>query len=302
VKTEKIKRAKRDVPKVEYPACIGSFFLDSGAFSLYTKLVLKRDPKDTGPSGYDSPEFWEYVDRYAAFIKAHERSVDYYANIDAIGDAETTWKVHKYLEKKHGLRPIPVIHFGEPHKWIQFYIDKGYDLIAFGGLARRHLVGKEVYHAWLDKAFESICPVSNDRKPIVRVHGFAVTNYNLLIRYPWWSVDSASWVKAGGFGTIYVPRRKNGKFTFSYLDGGGIRQPVFPYSISASTDSPSMKKRGGLHPFDFGRGKAVCPQVAGDYGHPLGECGREGGTEGVGGCQPSRRPKDCQPQVLPSHG
>lgn len=68
----------------------------------------------------------------------------------------------------------------------------------------------------------------------MKTHGFAMTTYDLLIKFPWWSVDSASWVKAGGFGIIYVPHKRNGKFTFDEE----------PYSICVSAESPAVKIKG----------------------------------------------------------
>lgn len=225
------------------PERIGLFYLDSGAFSLHTKLKKEHKSGNKNFSPCDSPEFWEYADRYAAFIKKYPHAIDFYANIDIISNPKQTWKVQRYLEKKHGLRPVPVVHYGESLDWLQRYMDNGYDLIGIGGLAGRHLVSRKDTLAWLDNLFHKVCPKSNGRNPIVRLHGFAVTAYDLLIRYPWWSVDSASWTKAGGFGSLYVPRVKRGVFTFYYVDKEGMRQPIFPYNISASAKSPARKEK-----------------------------------------------------------
>ncbi len=51
--------------------------------------------------------------------------------------------------------------------------------------------------------------------PRVRTHGFAMTSLLLITRYPWWSVDSSSWVKLGAYGFVYIPRMKGGKFDFT---------------------------------------------------------------------------------------
>jgi hypothetical protein len=36
-----------------------------------------------------------------------------------------------------------------------------------------------------------------DGTPKVKVHGFGLTNIQLLFRYPWYSVDSTSWLQNG---------------------------------------------------------------------------------------------------------
>jgi len=193
-------------------------------------------------SAYDTPEFWDYVERYAAFVKEHKKAIDVYVTIDVIFNPEMTWKVQKYLEEEHKLKPLPVIHWGTSLEWVKRYVKAGYEMIGLGGLGQE--ATKDLYYDWADRVYDYLCPAKSNRKPIVKTHGFAMTAYDLLIRYPWWSVDSASWCKAGGYGMIYVPRVRDGKFAFHYLDCNGTRQPVRPYNISVSSDSPQRKVAG----------------------------------------------------------
>ena len=220
---------------------IGCLFMDSGGHSLYTKFVMskfesskrsernKRTVRDY--SQYETDEFWAYVDSYANWVKENIEFIEYYVNIDAIFNPVLTWKIQKYLEDAHGLEPVPVIHSGTPLKWVRRYMNAGYDFIGLGGLGQD--VHKDAYYAWADSVFGLICD-NPKRLPVVRTHGFAMTSWSLLSRYPWWSVDSASWVKAAGFGHIYVPRKKKGKFDFT----------VPPFAIAVSKDSAKLKKKG----------------------------------------------------------
>jgi hypothetical protein len=203
------------VNKTDAGTGIRRLFLDSGAFSLFGEHVAKKPPA-ARYEFYDSKQFRQYVNRYARFVKRHEGLFTHYANVDVIGDPERSYQVQKRLEKK-GLKPIPAVHFGSSSKWLRRYIDEGYDYIAFGGLAfRRHNGTTRAAEKWLDRMWSIVCPASNDYRPIVRIHGFGVTSFAFMLRYPWYSVDSTSYNKAAGFGGIYVPyRRRDGTYDYN---------------------------------------------------------------------------------------
>ena len=109
-------------------------FLDSGAHSLYTKEVMKKEHVE-GYSFYESKEFWDYVDNYAQFVRENKSFLSVYVNVDVIFNPELTWKVQKYLETNHELSPLPVIHYGADLKWVKRYMDD-YEYIRFGGLGQ----------------------------------------------------------------------------------------------------------------------------------------------------------------------
>lgn len=204
---------------------VGTFFLDSGAHSLYTKKAMRVDTEKDAEEFYNSREFWAYLDDYAEFIKQHKHAIDYYANVDIIFSPKHSWEAQQYLVEQHGLWPVPVVHHGAELIWIKKYLNAGHDLIGLGGLGQE--AKKIQYFEWADRVYSFLCP-GPKRLPIVRTHGFAMTSWELLTRYPWWSVDSASWVKAGGFGKIFVPHRRKGKADFS----------LRPYGINAGVLSP----------------------------------------------------------------
>ena len=163
-------------------------FLDSGAFSAWSQGV-DIDIQD-----------------YIAFIKQHEKLLSVYAVLDVIGDAEGTLRNQRIMEDA-GLAPLPCFHFGEPCKYLEQYV-QDYDYMAIGGLAK--MGGRAEMFQFLDKAFDIIC----DSKgiPQIKVHGFAVTNLRAMKRYPWYSVDSTSWLMTARMGCIRVPHK---------LPGGG---------------------------------------------------------------------------------
>lgn len=212
--------------------CVNSHFLDSGAFTLWTKAAKYAEEKKCGRwDYYDTTEFWAYMDAYANFVKKYQVAIDLYANVDVIPNPKLTWRNQAYLEEQHGIEPVPVVHFTTNLKWLQFYMDRGYEVIGLGGLVGS--TSQDDCRAWIDRAFDMVCDHSS-RLPQVKIHGFGVTTYDLLIRYPWYSVDSTSWTKIGAFGGILVPHKRRGKFIFDEQ----------PYLMKVSGESPDRGKMG----------------------------------------------------------
>ncbi len=205
--------------------------LDSGAHSLYNEHVMKKPKHERNYDWSETEEFWEYVDSYAEFVKEHEHLLTCYVNVDVILNPEQSWKVLKYLEKKHGLSPLPVIHHGADEKWVKKHINAGYDYIGLGGPRLGSTSAQ--YTKWADKMFDVICGQSS-RLPLVKVHGFAMTSLSLMLRYPWWSVDSTTWVAHGRNGSIIVPRFKNGKWIYDERS----------WVIAVSSRSPNINEAG----------------------------------------------------------
>lgn len=146
-----------------------SYFLDSGAFSA----LSQNEPIS--------------VVEYGKFLLKYKDSVDCYANLDVIGDATATYANQKYLEGL-GLKPIPCFHYGEPFSWLKKYVDEGYEYIALGGVAKMR--DRKQRDKWIGTCF-TIIPKG------VKIHGFGITSIPLLKKYPFYSVDSTSWLMSG---------------------------------------------------------------------------------------------------------
>lgn len=157
-------------------------FIDSGAYSAFTQGVTID------------------IDEYIAFIKQYKSIISVYANLDVIGDPAGTLGNQKRMEKA-GLKPLPCFHYGEPIKYLRYYLDN-YDYLALGGMVP---ISTKDLGIWLDNIFANyIC--GPDGLPRVKIHGFGLTVLKLMLRYPWYSVDSTSWVVTGRLGAIYVPK------------------------------------------------------------------------------------------------
>lgn len=229
-------------------------FIDSGAWSLCRLYVLKQgkkaermgkhgrlleEPFLRGAQGdfsyYDLTQgspFREYCDSYAGFVHKFKDRLELFANIDAIGSPEVTWNIQRFFEEEHGLRLVPVVHHGTHLKWVEKYIANGYDIIGLGGYARK--IARDELIRWTDEVFVSICPASNKYKPIIRVHGFALTAWEYMTRWPWYCVDSTSWVKYSAYGWIILPRWSETK---------GFRYDRQPLVVNMSWRSPFKADR-----------------------------------------------------------
>lgn len=176
----------------DYPEV--KIFLDSGAFTLENEKVK---------------DIQKYLDDYIDYILKYNDRLLAYANLDDVHDVEIGWKNQMYMESR-GVRPVPVYHYGEEFKWAEKYINE-YDYIGVGGVARGIPVGS--LRALLDRVFDY-----REKKGLkTKVHGFGITGYQFMMRYPWYSVDSTTWLKQAGFGRILLPRFNAIKQDWDYM-------------------------------------------------------------------------------------
>ena len=144
-------------------------FIDSGAFSA------ENSGKEIN------------IQEYCDFIM--ETGVKTYAGLDVIGNAAQTRYNNEFMIKEYGLNPIPTFHMGSHLDDLVALMD--YPYIALGGL----VFSKGVIHH-CDRVWDYILK----NNPKLRVHGFGLTNIELMARYPWYSVDSSSFKSCKRFG------------------------------------------------------------------------------------------------------
>lgn len=199
------------------------FFLDSGAFTAWS-------------SGKDID-----LDEYCEFIRANIEYLDVYASLDCIPGSKDkpatpqerdraalqSWENYLYM-KNAGLDPLPVYHYGEDPRWLEQMLEYGCQYIGIGGLVG---IPSKLRRHWLDRVFTRLTDDSGN--PIIKTHGFGMTAIPLIFRYPWYSVDSTSWLKATMSGAVYLPQvDASGKFLFD----------VTPYVISVSSGVPGKSE------------------------------------------------------------
>ena len=180
--------------------------LDSGAFSAWAQRTQIK------------------LSEYIAFIKKYDDCLHDVVNLDVIpGKYGTTptvdevedsarkgWKNLTQLDRE-GIEVIPVYHQGERPYWLDKMIDEQYEYIGISPANDRTTKEKK---AWLDGVFSHLC--GDNDFPEIKPHGFGVTALPLLRRYPWYSVDSATWLLVGGNGEIMVPRWDRQRDQYDY--------------------------------------------------------------------------------------
>ncbi len=153
------------------------FLLDSGAFTFMNKK--------SGNVDWD-----QYITTYAQFIKKHDIDLFFELDIDVIVGIKEVERLREKLEKISGKKCIPVWHKSRGLAYWQKMI-KDYDYVAIGGIVTREIKRKDhrIFTELLRMAKENNC----------KVHGLGYTNLKGLKKYPFYSVDSTSWISGQKF-------------------------------------------------------------------------------------------------------
>jgi hypothetical protein len=108
---------------------------------------------------------------------------------------------------------------------LEKYIAEGHEYIAIGGMVPETT-------SWLMDRLDALwgnIMTHKDGSPKLKVHGFGLTVFSLMFRYPWFSVDSTSWLMTGVYGACVLPTPI------------GIKRVFF------SEHSPQARKMNGWH-------------------------------------------------------
>ncbi len=188
-----------------------SFFLDSGCFSA------------------DSQGKPISLDEYMQFIFDNEEHIGIYPCLDVIGNETETWKNQKIMEDA-GLNPMPVFHVEDNIKYLHQCLE--YDYFCLGGMAGGAST-KSRQH-FLNKCFDIICNTP-DRTPKCKVHGFGLASPSLMTAYPFYSIDTSSWVAYARYGIILLPQRDS---------KGRPRYDKTPIKMFVTERSPKTAQEG----------------------------------------------------------
>lgn len=182
--------------------------VDSGAYSVATRNMKIS---------------WE---EYAEFCK--DFGADFYLSLDKIPylrnskdltpqhfeeSAKRTAENYDYM-RKLGLKVIPTFHKGEPLQYLKKMVSE-FSYIALS-LTGQRLSSPDESMRFVNSCFEIATKIS----PNIKIHGLSITDLVLPIKFPWYSLDSAAWVKHAYSGTIKVivpDHWGNGKHKYTTL-------------------------------------------------------------------------------------
>ena len=187
-----------------------NIIIDSGAFSVWNKG--------------DYINLQDYIDFLIQFKKkySHYFNAMRFVTLDVIPGEKNKVPTNKQREDaaKKGLdnlyamlrtfkhdELIHVYHMYENYK----YIDKILENIDYIGISPANDATSRTKKNWLTEVFDYL--------PIVKTHGFAVTALGLIKEFPWYSVDSTSFILSAAMGSIMT---KWGNFNISIESGKSV--------------------------------------------------------------------------------
>ena len=167
-----------------------AFIVDSGAFSGWNS-----------GRGIDLREYISYL-KY--FIGENRGVIDhiYTVNLDVIPGVQGVLPTKKEVEdasrkgwdnmiqmERAGLEPVHIFHQGERFEWLERIAARH----RYIGISPSNDASTKSKFLWMKKVF-SIIRAEN------MTHGFAVTARKLMFSFPWYSVDSTSWMAPVQYG------------------------------------------------------------------------------------------------------
>lgn len=198
-------------------------FLDSGAFSAFTKGAVID------------------LQRYSDFIKQWSDIIDVASNVDIIGrdNEQGSYDNQKRLELL-GVDIKPVHHARDRDEWLTRYLSEGYDHLFLGGMVPETT---PYLLEWLDRIWARYL-TNPDGTPKIKVHGFGLTTEVLMYRYPWYSVDSTTWLNGNKFGVCFMDMPLEDGTTFRKKITFSKESPLqLKYDAHYDTFAPEIQKR-----------------------------------------------------------
>jgi hypothetical protein len=139
----------------------------------------------------------KYLRNYSSYVKwcyQNNMYFDFYVTLDWKKRCSAIYKVTEELFKDHGIHPVPVYHGDSPLYWVEKYIGEGHRILGIGNDGNTKTSNDD-----LRRYYSTVFDLAE--KNNVKLHGFAVTG-DFMFEFPWYSVDSTTWLKAAAFGKI----------------------------------------------------------------------------------------------------
>lgn len=163
----------------------GDFLLDSGAFTFMQ-----------GKGG--SPNWDEYVERYADFINRNNVDKFFELDIDSVTGYDHVKRLRSRLESLTGKQSIPVWHRSRGKDEFEG-LCKEYPYVALGGLVDGAKKGEYARSLW--KFFPWFISTAHNNG--AKIHALGFTSLDGIKQYHFDSVDSTAWASGNRFGFLY---------------------------------------------------------------------------------------------------
>jgi hypothetical protein len=168
---------------------------------------------DCGAFAADNARKQIDLDAYSRYCKENEAAIDVYVALDVRGRMKQSIENYHYMKAEYGLKPVPVfpILSGDPDEWkhLEALLEEA-DYVALGNMVGRPWP-KTVLKAHLDKVFA----INADYRR--RIHSFGYTARWALVRYPFYSVDTARWLQETAWWRYHLMDRSTGKLRIRQL-------------------------------------------------------------------------------------
>ena len=193
----------------EHPECHSKLFVDSGAWTAYTKGT------DIDVDEYTdfANEVGEHVTVFAAVDKIPGQFGKPVTDEDRAAAPEISW--NNYIQMVNRIKPeyrdkvLPTFHYGEDFKYLRQILEYKFEdggQVAYMGLgAIADLDSASDRYNWFEECFKVI---KNSSNPNIKVHAFGMTALNILKDFPFASADSTTWVMCSSHGSIIVKDKK----------------------------------------------------------------------------------------------
>lgn len=184
-----------------------NIMMDSGAHSLHgieRQAIAKRTATAKAKQKFDINELRKYMfDVYCAYCRENKHKWAFYVTLDFRKKQEIIYQMQKDFERE-GLAPTPVYHGDSSIDWLRKHKDMGHDFVCIGG-ATFH-PGKGGLDYYFDKVFNF------GAKHGMEFHGLAFTSLDIIMSWPFRSIDSSTWSRTAAFGMILIPDVRRRKF------------------------------------------------------------------------------------------
>jgi hypothetical protein len=157
------------------------------------------------------------ISAYRSFLILLNGSFSSCINLDT-ASVEESLRNQRFLEAGRKLRPMPVYHYSdwmspEHRHLLQQFIDDGYDYISLGGVAGVSKMTKDGVRRFYDFCFRL-------SEKSIKLHGLGMTSVALMSYFPFYSVDSKTWLVSGLYGDFVTT--KNAKYKRTPKKRGSI--------------------------------------------------------------------------------